>query len=139
MLSVSPITLNPGTSGYAVFFARSQTKCEAVEALLGPGEPGVSIAGRAYGLDILCAAEEANMSVYLFRADVLIRALGRLTTGNAQGEEYLTDVIGIIASWGGRVETCRIHRGDEIQSFNTMEELDRINERLRKEPAETGG
>jgi bifunctional UDP-N-acetylglucosamine pyrophosphorylase / glucosamine-1-phosphate N-acetyltransferase len=43
---------------------------------------------------------EVATSVYAFDAALLRDALGKLSTDNAQGEEYLTDVIGILAAAG---------------------------------------
>ena len=41
------------------------------------------------------AVREVNSGVYAFDAAALRDALGRLTTDNVQGEEYLTDVLGL--------------------------------------------
>ncbi|HVM26521.1 MAG TPA: bifunctional UDP-N-acetylglucosamine diphosphorylase/glucosamine-1-phosphate N-acetyltransferase GlmU [Mycobacteriales bacterium] len=41
------------------------------------------------------AIDEVAVSVYAFDAARLREALGRLSTDNAQGEEYLTDVVGL--------------------------------------------
>src|SRR5207245_356734 len=41
---------------------------------------------------------EVAVSVYAFAAGPLQRALGPLTTDNAQGEEYLTDVSGLVGA-----------------------------------------
>ena len=46
------------------------------------------------------AVREINSGVYAFDAVALREALGRLTTDNAQGEEYLTDVLGLHVSSG---------------------------------------
>lgn len=43
---------------------------------------------------------EINTSVYAFSAGLLARMLGQLNTANAQGEEYLTDVIGLLVAAG---------------------------------------
>lgn len=54
------------------------------------------------------AINEVNSGVYAFDLAFLREALGRLTTDNAQGELYLTDVVGIAAGEGrgvGSVET----------------------------------
>lgn len=48
---------------------------------------------------------EVNTSVYCFRTGLLGPALRRITDANAQGEYYLTDVIGVLAEAGHRVET----------------------------------
>ena len=44
--------------------------------------------------------DEVATSVYVFDAAKLRAYLGRLTTDNAQGEEYLTDVIGLLVADG---------------------------------------
>jgi bifunctional UDP-N-acetylglucosamine pyrophosphorylase/glucosamine-1-phosphate N-acetyltransferase len=44
--------------------------------------------------------DEVATSVYVFDAAKLRANLGRLTTENAQGEEYLTDVIGLLVTDG---------------------------------------
>lgn len=41
---------------------------------------------------------EVNTSTYVFDADAVRAELGRLTTDNEQGEEYLTDVVGPLAA-----------------------------------------
>jgi bifunctional UDP-N-acetylglucosamine pyrophosphorylase/glucosamine-1-phosphate N-acetyltransferase len=79
---------------------------------------------------------EVNSSIYVFRADRLWPVLGRLTPHNAQGELYLTDSVGILASEGERVA---VHKGGdpvETEGVNTRVELaaaaavlrDRVNE-----------
>lgn len=47
--------------------------------------------------------KEVCTSIYAFRRDLLGPALRNLTTDNSQGEFYLTDVIGGLASMGHRV------------------------------------
>lgn len=49
------------------------------------------------------AIDEVNSGIYAFDAAVLADALGRLSTDNAQGEQYLTDVLGIARADGLRV------------------------------------
>lgn len=49
------------------------------------------------------AIGEINSGVYAFDATVLADGLGRLSTDNAQGELYLTDVLGIARGDGRRV------------------------------------
>lgn len=47
--------------------------------------------------------DEINTSIYCFRRSVLAPALRRLTPDNAQGEYYLTDVIGVLHDAGYNV------------------------------------
>ncbi|MDO8364162.1 MAG: NTP transferase domain-containing protein [Actinomycetota bacterium] len=49
------------------------------------------------------AIKEWNTGMFAFRRDLLAPALRRLSPDNAQGEYYLTDVIGSLASMGHRV------------------------------------
>lgn len=56
-----------------------------------------SDAERAYTPEEVEAAGVVNVSVYLARIPALAYALGRLGRDNAQGEEYLSDVINVLA------------------------------------------
>jgi bifunctional UDP-N-acetylglucosamine pyrophosphorylase/glucosamine-1-phosphate N-acetyltransferase len=49
------------------------------------------------------AVQEVNAGVYAFEAGALRDALGRVTPHNAQGEYYLTDVVGILVGDDRRV------------------------------------
>jgi bifunctional UDP-N-acetylglucosamine pyrophosphorylase/glucosamine-1-phosphate N-acetyltransferase len=53
------------------------------------------------------AVDEVGTSVYVFDAGLLRDAVGRLSTDNAQGEEYLTDVVGILVGAGHEVRAVR--------------------------------
>jgi bifunctional UDP-N-acetylglucosamine pyrophosphorylase/glucosamine-1-phosphate N-acetyltransferase len=46
---------------------------------------------------------EVNSGVYAFDAKLLRESLAKLTTNNSQGEQYLTDVLGILRSEGHEV------------------------------------
>jgi bifunctional UDP-N-acetylglucosamine pyrophosphorylase / glucosamine-1-phosphate N-acetyltransferase len=50
---------------------------------------------------------EVNTAVYAFEADSLRTELARLSTANAQGEEYLTDVVGALVAAGLTVGAVR--------------------------------
>ena len=49
------------------------------------------------------AIDEIATSIYAFRRDLLGPALRHLSPDNAQGEFYLTDVVGVLAGMGHRV------------------------------------
>ncbi|MGM0929788.1 MAG: bifunctional UDP-N-acetylglucosamine diphosphorylase/glucosamine-1-phosphate N-acetyltransferase GlmU [Actinomycetota bacterium] len=49
------------------------------------------------------AIREVNSGIYAFDATVLRDALSKITTDNAQGEKYLTDVLSLARADGGRV------------------------------------
>jgi bifunctional UDP-N-acetylglucosamine pyrophosphorylase/glucosamine-1-phosphate N-acetyltransferase len=54
---------------------------------------------------------EVNSGVYAFDAKLLRESLAKLTTDNSQGEQYLTDVLGILRS-----------EGHEVSAVSTSEE-----------------
>jgi len=93
---------------------------------------------RLTGEEIEATSRYVNLSVYCFRAEALRYALERLTSANAQGEEYLTDAIGILVSAHTpagqprfRVVAYRIAQPTDALAFNTPEELEAIREHYR--------
>jgi bifunctional UDP-N-acetylglucosamine pyrophosphorylase/glucosamine-1-phosphate N-acetyltransferase len=84
---------------------------------------------------------EVNSGMYAFAGDGLASCLTRLTTDNAQGEEYLTDVIGLLRSDGRTVSACVVSEPSEILGVNDRVQLaqtaglmrDRINRQWMRE------
>jgi len=84
-------------------------------------------------LDVL----EINTSIYCFRRSVLAPSLRRLSPANAQGEYYLTDVIGVLYEAGHNVGSLVVADNMEVAGVNDRAQLavaeaelrDRINER----------
>ncbi|MGZ4394226.1 MAG: bifunctional UDP-N-acetylglucosamine diphosphorylase/glucosamine-1-phosphate N-acetyltransferase GlmU [Gaiellaceae bacterium] len=82
------------------------------------------------------AIGEVNSSIYVFRAELLWPALGRLEAHNAQGELYLTDAVRFLVDDGRHVAVYESPDPDETEGVNTRVELaeaaaalrDRINE-----------
>ena len=83
------------------------------------------------------AIGEINAGVYAFRAKDLIDALAGVTNENAQGEYYLTDVIGILVGRGQRLqaveaspqEVIGINSQDQLSEARTLLQA-RTNQRL---------
>ena len=73
---------------------------------------------------------EVGTSIYAFRRDLLGPALRNLTTDNAQGELYLTDVIGGLASMGHRVGAVKAPAA-ETQGVNDRWQLALAERELR--------
>ena len=86
------------------------------------------------------AIAEINSGVYIFDRVALTAALSRLTTDNSQGEEYLTDVLGILRSAGQRVSAAVAADADDVHGINDRVQLaaagrvlsSRVNERLMR-------
>ncbi len=80
------------------------------------------------------AIREINAGIYVFDADVLRAGLASLTTDNAQGELYLTDVIGYARAQGGRVHPMVLDDPWEAEGVNDRTQLATLsrikNERL---------
>ncbi|MFM9134547.1 MAG: bifunctional UDP-N-acetylglucosamine diphosphorylase/glucosamine-1-phosphate N-acetyltransferase GlmU [bacterium] len=80
---------------------------------------------------------EINAGMYAFDPRALVPALGRLSTANAQGEEYLTDVIGMLSDERAPVAALKVPDSDEILGVNDRLQLaeaaalmrDRVNRR----------
>jgi hypothetical protein len=51
---------------------------------------------------------ECNSPLYILRADTLLRYSQRLTNDNAQGQYYLTDIVGMISAEGGDIRTLTV-------------------------------
>lgn len=66
---------------------------------------------------------EVNSGVFAFDADILRSALGQLTTDNAQGELYLTDVLGIARAQGHPVRAHMATDPRELAGVNDRVQL----------------
>jgi bifunctional UDP-N-acetylglucosamine pyrophosphorylase/glucosamine-1-phosphate N-acetyltransferase len=74
---------------------------------------------------------EINSGIYAFALDGLFDALREIAAGNAQGEYYLPDLIGIYSRRGLRVETLTVADADEIRGINTRAELEEVSRIVR--------
>ncbi|WP_322787724.1 bifunctional UDP-N-acetylglucosamine diphosphorylase/glucosamine-1-phosphate N-acetyltransferase GlmU [Hamadaea tsunoensis] len=77
------------------------------------------------------AIREINAGIYAFEAAALRDALGKLTAHNAQGEEYLTDVFGLLGQAGRRVSVHVAADADETLGCNDRAELAQLGALLR--------
>jgi bifunctional UDP-N-acetylglucosamine pyrophosphorylase/glucosamine-1-phosphate N-acetyltransferase len=66
---------------------------------------------------------EINTSVYCFDGRRLWQALEQVKPDNDQGEYYLTDVIGLLARGGGRVEAISVADPEEALGVNDRKQL----------------
>jgi len=73
------------------------------------------------------AIVEVNPGMYAFDGDLLADAVKRVGTGNAQGEEYLTDAVGVLRRDGHRVVTVECRDFDEVRGVNDLAQLAQAN------------
>ena len=80
------------------------------------------------------AIREINSGVFAFDGQLLADALGKVRTDNSQGEEYLTDVLGILREAGHRVGASVAADHREIAGINNRVQLSEarriLNDRL---------
>ncbi|GAB2760579.1 bifunctional UDP-N-acetylglucosamine diphosphorylase/glucosamine-1-phosphate N-acetyltransferase GlmU [Sinomonas soli] len=69
------------------------------------------------------AIREVNSGIYAFEAAVLREALRQVTTENAQGEKYLTDVLAIARAGGGRVSALATTDRWQVEGANDRVQL----------------
>jgi bifunctional UDP-N-acetylglucosamine pyrophosphorylase/glucosamine-1-phosphate N-acetyltransferase len=67
--------------------------------------------------------DEINSGLYLFDAEALREGLQNIASHNAQGEEYLTDVIGWLVEQGKPVAAHLTDDADEIHGINDRVQL----------------
>jgi len=82
------------------------------------------------------AITEVNPGVYCVRTSILLPLLDRLRPDNAQGELYLTDIVGLAAQNGHRVVTVGTEDAMQVAGVNTRSELARMEMHLRAETLE---
>ena len=75
---------------------------------------------------------EINSGIYAFNLDTLFEALRGIASQNAQGEYYLTDLIGIYRRRKLPVETLIIDNPDEIRGINSRSELAEVSRIVRQ-------
>jgi len=72
---------------------------------------------------------EVNTGIMALKADLLRDMLAKINNDNAQGEYYLTDVIGLAVAEGKKIEACFAANEHEVAGVNSrvqLAELERI-------------
>jgi bifunctional UDP-N-acetylglucosamine pyrophosphorylase/glucosamine-1-phosphate N-acetyltransferase len=77
------------------------------------------------------AIREINAGIYVFEAAALRAALGKLSTENEQGEEYLTDVFGLLVEVGSPVGVFVAPDAEETLGANDRAQLAGLRALLR--------
>lgn len=74
---------------------------------------------------------EVNAGIYSFRAGILAGSLGEVSNDNAQGEYYLTDLVGILTGKGDRLDAIKAP-AEEVIGINSQDQLAAAQDELRK-------
>lgn len=78
------------------------------------------------------AIGECNSGVYCFDAPALLERLPRLTTNNAQGEYYLTDILGLMVSDGLKVTGYCVEDSVECLGVNSRSQLAQATKAMQR-------
>ena len=81
------------------------------------------------------SSPEINSGIYCFRTEALFAQLDLLTTANAHGEFYLTDVAALLRAAGERVVAIAAENADEVLGANTIAEMMHLDAALRQQTA----
>ncbi len=74
--------------------------------------------------------DEINAGVYVFGVNALRDQLANLSTDNAQGEKYLTDVIGLLRRAGSEVAAVPVDESWKVEGINDRAQLSEAAARL---------
>ncbi len=79
------------------------------------------------------AIGEINAGIYALALEPLAEAMAALSPANAQGEYYLTDLVGIYRRRGLGVSTLTLASADELLGVNSRRELAEVSRIVRTE------
>jgi len=77
--------------------------------------------------------KEINTGIYCVDSSFLFKALRQVSSENAQGEYYLTDIIAVANEQGKRAYAFLVDDSAEVMGINTRVDLARAEESLRRE------
>jgi len=86
--------------------------------------------------DDIRGIREINAGLYAFEVPALLSVLGKLQPQNAQGEFYLTDVVGLLRAGGHKVAAVAADDPEEGLGVNSVAELAAATRTLRGRRAE---
>jgi len=78
------------------------------------------------------AVHEVNPNYLCYRAPALFDALSRLSSDNAQGEYYLTDVPRLVREQGGRIAIVDAVPPEDVLGINNPDQLAQVDAILRR-------
>ena len=100
------------------------------------GEPEITaiVEQRALTRELL-PAPEINAGIYAFRAEALFKHIGQLSTDNAHGEYYLTDMAALLVKARERVVALEIADSQQVLGANTIAEMMALDAAMRTRTA----
>ena len=91
----------------------------------------IKLGGKAYEPQFLEKAEYVNSAIYIFKSDAFKFGLSKMTTKNADKEEYLTEAVNsICSSQEFKSSVIVVKEKESILTYNNVVELLRVEEIL---------
>lgn len=112
----------PGTVA-AVLTARLADPTGYGRVVRDPGGRVTGIVEHADADERTRAIDEINAGIYVFDQAVLREALEHITADNRQGEEYLTDVVGVLVASGSGIDAFMAPDSDDVMGVNDRVQL----------------
>jgi bifunctional UDP-N-acetylglucosamine pyrophosphorylase / glucosamine-1-phosphate N-acetyltransferase len=81
------------------------------------------------------SAPEINAGIYAFRSEPLFKLIGQLSTDNAHGEYYLTDMAALLVKAKERVVALETDDVHEVLGANTIAEMMELDAEMRMRKA----
>ena len=100
--------------------------------ILREGDQVVGIVEQKDATDEQLAITEINSGIYAFDAATLTEALATVSTDNAQGEKYLTDVLGLARSQGRSVSALVTEDRWQVEGANDRVQLQGLAAELNR-------
>jgi len=100
-----------------------------------PNSPEVTAIVEQKALTPGLSAPEINSGIYCFETEALFAKLALLSTDNAHGEFYLTDIAAMLVADGHRVVALKADKVDEVLGANTIAEMMHLDQALRASSA----
>lgn len=97
-----------------------------------PGAPEISaiVEQKALKPEML-SAPEINSGIYAFRSEPLFKHISQISTDNAHGEYYLTDMAALLTKAGNRVVALEIPDTEQVLGANTIAEMMALDSAMR--------
>ena len=104
-------------------------KARKVRTMASEHKPAgsVTLNGRRFSVAELLSARYSNAGLYCFDVGMILEALGKIGSNNAQGEIYLTDALEQFAIHRRRVALFEVSRPEQMLTFSTKPELRKMS------------
>ena len=98
----------------------------------------IKLGNREYEPEEIDACEYVNAALYIFKPKAFEYGLEAISTDNAQGEEYLTDIVNAVCSNPSfKVDVLKVENEHDILTYNNVSELIKVQEILSRDKHST--